>query len=342
MASIHIFSVMFATMCMSDVTKKATGATDPCAGSGEKFEDLFNKFDDSLWFKVNDELNCAGFQQCIYTKEENVEIHSIEHMDKRKPKASEMQLLIRNDCDESHCCSEEYCTPYTSGQLMSLKTYGYGSFIFHARAISTFAYSNSYHDVWSCMSIETLVENASNAIPMGFSVCIPSESPHNGVFIWNYNGTVHDEIVTLPINAGRRFAVYRIDWTPEGVSWMVNGELMMQLSAHNFTLPVQPLHIKASIIPQRTNVSPEPLHQAHDIELRFRLRAVKAVLQKSKSDEESTHEKTELFTMHTSATTTMWIASGGLMVAVFVIWSLWEKKTADDFYAPLNERAFQE
>jgi len=314
---------------MSDVTKEATG---------EKFEDLFNKFDDSLWFKVDDELNCEGFQQCIYTKEENVEIHSIEHMDKRKPKASEMQLLIRNDCDESHCCSAEYCTPYTSGQLMSLKTYGYGSFIFHARAISTFVYSNSYHDVWSCMSIESM-----NFIhPLGFSVCIPSESPHNGVFIWNYNGTIHDEIVTLPINAGRRFAVYRIDWTPEGVSWMVNGELMMQLDAHNFTLPVQPLHIKASIIPQRTNVSPEPLHQAHDIELRFRLRAVKAVLQKSKSDEESTHEKTELFTMHTSATTTMWIASGGLMVAVFVIWSLWEKKTADDFYAPLNERAFQE
>ena len=49
-----------------------------------------------------------------------------------------MMISMRNDCDEEYCCQENagrssYCTEYTSGQMTSTDSYGYGSFYFMAK-----------------------------------------------------------------------------------------------------------------------------------------------------------------------------------------------------------------
>merc|ERR1719285_483038 len=335
MLRLELFFVFCLSVYSSNVMEKA---------SGHRFEDLFNEFDDSIWQKIEDRLDCESHHQCIFIKEDNIELHTVQGIKKTRPKASELHLTIRNDCEESECCAEEYCTPYTAGMLVSRNTYGYGSFKWQARAINTNGYNHNYHDVWSCMSIEHFPASAEDGVSMGFSTCIPSESPRHAAFIWNYNETMIDSVELLPINAGRRFATFRIDWTPKYAAWYVNGMLMKMIESTNVTFPDRPLHIKASVIPQRPNLSIEPRASVADMDLTFRVRSIKADLEVTIDYD---NDKTELFTNDKTELFTFSNLSFLLTIVILIAfaWFAWGmtrdyKMDSNGFYAPLNHESF--
>jgi len=69
--------------------------------------------------------HCESKQSCIFASSENLQyIHKNENTD-------ELLISMRNDCTNDNCCLEKWkCTSFTSGQISSSKSYGYGSFDF--------------------------------------------------------------------------------------------------------------------------------------------------------------------------------------------------------------------
>ena len=151
-----------------------------------------------------------------------------------------------------------------------------------------------------------------------------------------------DSVEMLPINAGRRFATFRIDWTPNYAAWYVNGVLLKMIESKNITFPDRPLHIKASVIPQRPNLSIEPRPSVTDMELTFRVRSIKADLEITIDN-----EKTELFTKPIESTRHRWIFFIGFTIVLLIAfaWFSWgmttdHKMNSSGFYSPLNQELF--
>ena len=108
--------------------------------TGRSFEDSFKRFEPSKWRTDIGTKHCgsSSIGGCIWTSRDNVRYISGPPVKERPWESSEMTISMRNDCHEEYCCRENsgrssYCTDYTSGQMTSTDSYGYGSFYFMAK-----------------------------------------------------------------------------------------------------------------------------------------------------------------------------------------------------------------
>jgi len=108
--------------------------------TGTTFEDNFKRFQPTKWKTDTGTKHCgsSSIGGCIWTSRDNVRYISDSFAKDRPWESNEMMISMRNDCDEEYCCQENagrssYCTEYTSGQVTSTDSYGYGSFYFMAK-----------------------------------------------------------------------------------------------------------------------------------------------------------------------------------------------------------------
>ena len=103
-----------------------------------EFVDTFSLFDAANWMQEHDVLSCL-FNQCFYALVQKLDYLKV---DVRGEPHSWLNIKLENTCKGQHCCHfDEFCTYYEGGQIMSRKSYLYGSFRFVAMADSTFAFA---------------------------------------------------------------------------------------------------------------------------------------------------------------------------------------------------------
>ena len=98
---------------------------------GRSFIDTFSSEKKDIWV-VEEKLRCI-FHECVYLSKENVDITSRKVIEGRDYFGfNKLYIHFRNDCNGPHCCKDNLCTHYSSGNVLSKDIYGYGSFRFHA------------------------------------------------------------------------------------------------------------------------------------------------------------------------------------------------------------------
>ena len=94
---------------------------------GSTFHDNFFRFNSDLWEADDQYLLCVS-THCVYLNESNLHFQYVDKLFVH----TYLQIQMKNDCQGHKCCVGEMCTTYTSGQITSRHSYGYGSFRFLA------------------------------------------------------------------------------------------------------------------------------------------------------------------------------------------------------------------
>jgi len=173
-----------------------------------------------LWDLNNKRLQCNpdGYE-CVFLTQSNMRWTTFKGM-------GILRLRFTNFCYGNHCCSKsDYCTPYTSSALTSKKTYGYGSYRWHATASRTFL-NEANATIYSCFSVETHENDE-----IGMSICSFSRDPSVVSIALNGGQGVetHTELFRLDFNANETNAWYRIDYQEDSIAYYIDGVLIRKL-----------------------------------------------------------------------------------------------------------------
>jgi len=210
--------------------------------AGDSFSESFLTQNTDRWDNNDDWLMCVG-KQCVYLSRYNLQFNI--------PNPHGMlQIEMWNNCYQDHCCVESWrdknCTPYSTGQLVSKKKYGYGSYRWHA--IATFGHSPSEEiDVSSCFSLEN---DEKNDIGLGLSLCVSSKNPREVATVLQsgeYSATKYHTLSDDSIC--KSLAEYQIDYLPSGIKYKVNGLLIREIKADQIDIPRDDLQIAMGLFP---------------------------------------------------------------------------------------------
>jgi len=212
--------------------------------TGKGFVDEFETLNTKRWKVTNDKLDCS--RPCVYFDQDNIQI--VQHgepEDMLSMALPALKLTLRNDCFGPWCCDyKNSCTKYSGGQIVSKRTYGYGSFRFILQAAGV---DEGVTAVSSCWQLERSKENH-----MVIGVCINSvqkgDTEHTS-FICRYGtGNMHSKH-KLKFDAGRRPETYRIDWFSDRILYYAGGELLHTIrDSPDWKIPNRPMRIKTSIM----------------------------------------------------------------------------------------------
>ena len=113
---------------------------DPMWGAmGIDFADTFTDSERFLWNKEHGYLHCVGnveqMGQCRWLTEDNLQYYTRPPTE-RSMKHTGLFLFVRNNCEGQHCCTRDFCTRYTTGSIISILSYSYGSFRFISKPLS--------------------------------------------------------------------------------------------------------------------------------------------------------------------------------------------------------------
>jgi len=211
--------------------------------TGKGFVDEFETLNTKRWKVTNDKLDCS--RPCVYFDQDNIQIVPYgEPEDVLSSTLPALKLTLRNDCFGPWCCdTKNSCTKYSGGQVVSKRTYGYGSFRFILQAASV---DEGVTAVSSCWELERKKETH-----MAIGVCINSvqkgDTEHAN-FIWRYgNNNMHLKH-KLKFDAARRPEMYSIEWSSDRIRYYARGELLHEIrDSPDWKIPNRPMRIKASI-----------------------------------------------------------------------------------------------
>merc|ERR1719483_158662 len=286
-------------------------------------------------------LTClSGTGGCVYMKEENV--YHLVFQGNKKPRFF-LQLVTSNDCkDRNVCCKAapktpfndkfaKTCTQFTGALIYTRRNYGFGSFRFFSIAAHhrTGIGVNELHfgtlkladieEIWSCF----ILEGPSSRAEMSISMCIMANDPFHAALSWENGGDQETRHVRIPMDASREIAIYRIDWTKDHISWLINGNVIGKIYASETSYPMRPLHIKSTLFPQLDVEKEIPVDyfiNTKKIEVRMDLFRVTYIPQHLMND------KDELLVLgHFSSKHWTWIIATGLLLLAIIAFILFFK-----------------
>jgi len=235
---------------------------------GSTFHDNFFRFNSDLWEADDQYLLCVS-THCVYLNESNLHFQYVDNLFVH----TYLQIQMKNDCQGHKCCVGEMCTAYTSGQITSRHSYGYGSFRFLAIVHGNVG---NLKDAWACFGVETMYDDRifvneyglDEMAPMrGISACIPSRDPWHIAIIWQDGDDLHTKWVELHFNAAKDFAIYRLDWFPDRIIWYAKGKwLATMYGKRKSTIPSEPLNIKISLFPHLPNDIESAIFSHHRVD----------------------------------------------------------------------------
>jgi len=218
------------------------------------FTDVFHTDGESMW-KTSDWLHCVE-GHCVKMSTANI-AHRIHQR-------GTLQISFRNDCDSEYdCCQDGFvlqCTPYTTGQVLSRGHFGYGSFRWIADAISDQSENLDEDDSVEVLACFTLENHHHTEISFVIGICISSFEPTVARTELNIGPHIESERHQLGFDPSEQSAVYRIDFTPSGIKYFVNGALLREIKNQDGVhIPVsEKVKIGISMF-QAITASPEPI-----------------------------------------------------------------------------------
>ena len=101
--------------------------------TGEDFHDTFVRGHQNHLWTEDQGLACER-GECVYMETYNIDYHKRIGIVFSYKWYHSMTFMMQNNCRHHGCCNEETCTWFTSAQLTSKNTYGYGlfKFFFHS------------------------------------------------------------------------------------------------------------------------------------------------------------------------------------------------------------------
>jgi len=222
---------------------------------GRSFLEEFKYFeiDPTTWDIDHNYLHCVGHQegstitgQCVYHDRSNV---ARINLDKAKPPRAEMHIVLENNCKGIKCCQKNICTEFTAGHVSSVATYAYGTFRFLVHPVASRGFMNDQsHEAFVCVGLERH-KNRREDGGMSITFCLRANY-REALMMWQYSEEITSRIIPIPYNAGKGAHLYRIDWSPSAIKWYMDGVF---LTAADFDIPDEPLHIKMFLLPRRKN-----------------------------------------------------------------------------------------
>ncbi|MBS4197787.1 family 16 glycosylhydrolase [Lederbergia citri] len=180
------------------------------------FEDHFDSFDPTLWFRSDGWANGADFG--VSWSKDNVEF-------------SDGKMVLRLD-DAPNNNNK----PYTSGEFYTLEKYGYGRIegrIKVAKGVglvtSLFTYSPDGDEI----DIEILGRDTTKL--------------ETNFFIKGVRGVNAHAIIDLGFDASEDYHDYAIEWSQNQIKWFVDGKLVRTVVGDGIELPSDPSYIMANL-----------------------------------------------------------------------------------------------
>ncbi|MBS4202418.1 family 16 glycosylhydrolase [Bacillus sp. FJAT-49732] len=180
------------------------------------FEDHFDSFDPTLWFRSDGWANGADFG--VGWVRDHVEF-------------AEGKMMLRLD-DAPNNNNK----PYTSGEFYTLEKYSYGRIegrIKVAKGVglvtSLFTYSQNGDEI----DIEILGKDTTKL--------------ETNFFVGGIRGINAHAIIDLGFDASEDYHNYAIEWSANNIKWFVDGELVRTVNGDGIKLPSEPSHIMANL-----------------------------------------------------------------------------------------------
>jgi len=218
------------------------------------FVETFETFDKSRWSVETDYLLCLSGAHCVYLQSSN--FHHFYGTDAKNDRKYFIQLELGNNCREDFtiykCCEKEYCTPFTSANVVSKEKFKYGSFRVYANAAyEVSGLKDAIHEIWSCFYLDSSIGQTGIENATSISMCLlAGPGPSKEVAIIYQHGDAANGInVHIPFNARNVGIIYRIDWTSNLMEWFINGQSVHKVTSEEFPIPSVPLYWKTGIFP---------------------------------------------------------------------------------------------
>jgi len=297
------------------------------------FTDSFET-DTQLWINDSGELRCVDYH-CVFYSTHNVKKRQLKNIIWE-------ELELTSDCDGLHCCTQKkpkVCTPYVTGRITSVSSYGHGSVRFLAvplRDVSGLTKFMDTLDVWACFSLEN--DDQKSLLSIEISICFRSSDPNTAVLSAHLGLYSKTEYAPLDFDTSKKPQWYRIDYTSCCIRFYVNGKLLRAISLDeaNNKIPFEPLHITVGLFPF-TKEEPksylEKANQRPHIEMYTRLFKITYIPDLNSNlilkDEPLHHDKTpESNTFRFILVSVVSIII--FIIVLFIIYHLWSKWTKFD------------
>jgi len=180
------------------------------------FEDHFNSFDPTLWYRSDGWANGPDFG--VSWLKDHVEF-------------SDGKMVLRLD-DAPNNNNK----PYTSGEFYTLEKYGYGRIEGRLKAAkgvglvtSLFTYSPNADEI----DIEILGRDTTKL--------------ETNFFVKGVRGINAHAIIDLGFDSSEDYHDYSIEWSPNHIKWFVDGELVRTVVGDGIELPSDPSYIMANL-----------------------------------------------------------------------------------------------
>jgi len=142
------------------------------------------------------------------------------------------QLALTIDTDKGACPKACSGKPYAAGELQSSSTYGYGVYQMDMKA------SNASGTV---SAIFTYIDPTQNGTNDEIDVEIPgARTTTLETTYYRHGGAGVEHTINLSFDASAAFHTYGIQWLPNSISWIVDGNTLYTAAGSPTTLPTVP------------------------------------------------------------------------------------------------------
>jgi len=288
----------------------------------ESFEDLDSE---DVWVKGNGTIYCTNrrVNACAVSSGRNYGT-GIYHQ-KSKGEYTEttyLELWLYNECDDrsagSLCCNAQRCTDWTTANLFTHRYYGYGMYVYIARAVPSLNIAKEFEDrayadahAVSCFSLK---QARCKICDFNAAMCFSTKVPRKIQLTYRFENTHWKRFIELGYDASEKIGVYAFDYDQTRLSFLVNEIEIARVQMEK--MPRRPIQIDISLLPLDSDIGFLPRTVAKAVEV-FRVAYRRNKLGVEKTYAIGRHDE-ELFYMDSKGRTRFIIITSSF-IAIFAL-----------------------
>eukprot|EP00493_Phyllostaurus_siculus_P025727 UN26072 len=198
----------------------------------DSFEDIDGA---DVWVRGNGTIYCTNrrFNACAVTSERNYGLGMYHQKSQGEyTQTTYLELWLYNECDDhsvgSFCCNPQRCTDWTTASLFTNKYYGFGMYVYIARAVPSFNIAKEFkaqaHDDAHAVSCFSIRQARCKICDFNASMCFSTRIPRKIQLIYRFENTHWKRFIELAYDASDEVGVYAFDYDPTRLSFLVNGQ----------------------------------------------------------------------------------------------------------------------
>jgi len=225
--------------------------------TGTDFADGFRRFEKSLWIRGDGTIHCHdGYSECALTRINNLmNIVLAKKGQKVHPHAqAEVDIWLRNDCENrAGCCKDGRCVHFTTGEIYSRKSYGYGAYAFRGKMARMIKGNSKAWSTWSCFALRRIVKNFHSEVSLAISMCAATGSKLNSTLHMSvrYGESYVEKKHDAGYDLGSRISLFRFDWFPDVIRFSLNKKTIERITEKDINIPNEPMFLRMMLLPRR-------------------------------------------------------------------------------------------